>query len=68
MRLPATLNRAFFVPGTASKPAWTMAELALLVPTHTSSPFSHRAMRRSYRLSSRAAAQPTAPPPMTMAS
>ena len=68
MRLPSTLKRAFRVPGSASKPAWTMAELALLVPVQTSSLRSTTQMRPLRRLSSRAMAQPMTPPPMTSTS
>ena len=66
--LPSTLNRAMSEPGRASKPAWTMAEFALDVPVHTSSPASITAARSEYLPSSIAVAQPTTPAPTTRTS
>lgn len=67
-RLPSTLNRAFRLPGRASKPAWTMAEFALEVPVHTSSPASSTPARSVYFVSSMAVAQPVTPAPTTSTS
>ena len=60
---PATQSLAIKLPGRLLKPAWTTAELRPLVPAATSASFSTRAMDSRYRASSRAMAQPTAPPP-----
>ena len=62
--VPSTLRRAMSVPGWASKPAWTMAELARDVPQQTSSSASRTHARTSRRESSRAIAQPETPAPM----
>ena len=41
--LPRTFILAFQVPGSASNPAWTMAEFALLVPlAHVQRPLCHQ--------------------------
>ena len=68
IRLPSTLNFALFVPGFASKPAWTMALLALDAPSATSLPASSTVTFTFQRVSSRATAQPTTPAPMTSTS
>ena len=64
--LPRTLRRAMSEPGFASKPAWTMAELAREEPAATSSAASTSAIFRSKRERWRAMAQPVEPAP-TMA-
>ena len=66
--LPRTLNFALFVPGFASKPACTIALLALDAPSATSDPASSTATFRFQRLSSRAVMQPTTPAPITITS
>ena len=60
---PATFNFAIRLPAGASKPAWTMPLLALLVPQHTSSSFSRTRMSNANRDNSRAMAQPLTPAP-----
>ena len=66
--LPATFIFAFQVPGSASNPACTMAEFALLVPSHTSRARSTTRKLPFLRESSLATAAPTTPAPTTMAS
>ncbi len=66
--LPCTFILAFMVPGSASNPAWTMAEFALLVPSHTSPARSSTRNRPSRRESSRAMALPVTPAPIITAS
>src|SRR5215213_11447580 len=58
---PRATSRASSVPGLASKPVWSSAVFALLVPAPTSGPASSSVTRRSKWLSSRAIAQPTTP-------
>ena len=64
--LPRTFIFAFMVPGSASNPACIMAELALLVPSHTSRARSSTTKRPFLRESSLATAEPVTPAP-TMA-
>ena len=47
IRLPSRFIFAIRLPCAASKPAWTMALLALEVPQHTSSAFSSTSIRPS---------------------
>ena len=61
---PMTFILAFMLPGLASCPACTIPLLALLVPSHTSSPRSSTRMLRSVLASSRAMALPVTPAPM----
>ena len=63
---PRATSLASSVPGLASKPVWSSAVFALLVPAPTSGPASSSVTRRSKCDSSRAIAQPTTPAP-TMA-
>ena len=66
--LPRTLSSALRVPGLASKPAWTIALLALEVPSQTSLSLSITHILSLYFESSIAAAQPTAPAPIIITS
>ena len=62
--VPSTLSLALRVPGIASKPAWTMALLAFVVPIAMSLHFSTNATLMLYRLSSLATIAPLTPAPM----